>query len=380
MNANQVYSLINAVSNEALGKSAITVKDTSTLVSLGKTVLATDTTKDIFYNKLADRIGRVYIKARAYMTDARKGMVKQPLDFGIALQKIQVKDIASAKNNDSWGNQVNPFSKQKDTTAIEQRIFSVLGVWEVETKIIYDHQLNSAFKNEVNMASFVNMIFTDMYNAMEFQLEQASKLCKATAIATCIKSNKGTVKRNLLAEYNLVADTVLTVDNCLTDVSFLKYATKEINLAIKRMQKMTQLFTPADGYTRFSKKEDIIIDIIDLFAVSEQSYLQADTFHKELVSLPLYNEVDNWQGAGTSYAFEDVTSINVQCEGDQEATQQSGIIAFVRDADACGIMIDNIRTKSIYNPASECNNYFHKADWGMYVDDSEQMIVFYVAE
>lgn len=380
MNANQVYSLVNGITAEVLGKSAITVKDTAGLVSLGNTILSTDTNKDAFYSKLADRIGKVYIKYRKYVTDARKTLYMSPLDFGIALQKVQTKTVAPAVENNAWKNQSNPFAKSSDTTDIEQRIFSKLGTWEVETKIVYDYQLKTAFVNEQNFASFTNLIFNDMYNAMELQLEATANLCRATAIAQCIKGSKSSVKRNLLAEFKAIfTDSTLTADDCLYDVDFLKYATREINLVTKRMQKMTSLFVPAGAYDRFTDKSDIVVDVLTDFGTASTSYLQADTFHKELVALPMYNEVPYWQGTGTAYDFESTSKIHITDEAEDE-TEQSGIIAFVRDKEVCGCLIDNIRTKSIYNPASECTNYFHKADWGMYVDPTEQAVVFYVAD
>ena len=60
--------------------------------------------------------------------------------------------------------------------------------------------------------------------------------------------------------------------------------------------------------------------------------------------------------------------------------EQTGILAFISDKERHGVMIDKIRTKTMYNPASELTNYFHKADIGMYMDSSEQGVVFYIAE
>lgn len=382
MTANQIYQLVNAVTQEALGASALTVKDTSSFISLGKEVLKTDTTKDAFYNKLADRIGRVYIKYRRYVTDARKGLFMQPLDFGIALQKIQVKKVGSAENNQSWGNQTSPFSQDKDPTDIEQKIFSKMGTWQVETKIIYDVQLNSAFKDEASFGSFVNMIFNDMYNAMELQLQNLANLARATAIAQCLKSNKATVKRNLLDEYktNVDATSTLTAADCLYDVDFLKYATKEINLVTKRIQQMSELFVPAGAYDRFVPESEIMIDILSEFETSAASYLQADTFHKELVALPNgMNTVNFWQSPGTDYSLENTSTININ-DADGDTTEQSGVICFVHDREAIGVMIDRIRTKSQYNAICEMNNYSHKADWGMFTDPTEVAVVFYVAD
>lgn len=374
--ANQIYAFINEVQKQALGKEAITVKDTASLVSLGETVLSSDTNTEQFYQKLVDRIGATYVKAIAYTASNKNDIMRSAMDFGIILQKIQTHTLAKAKSNGSWGSQVNPFAAANDPTDIQQSLFSVLGTWEIETKIIYDYQLKTAFTDATKMGAFVNMIFQDMYNALEFEIEQCIKLCKATMIAQAWKGDNTNVRRNLLKEYNTVASATLTEETALRDAGFIKYASREIGKVAKRFKNMTSLFNGA-GADRFTPVDAMKVDVLDDFATASDMYLSAETFHKELVALPLYSSVDCWQASGTSYAFEDVSAINITDESDT-TTAKSGIIAAIYDADACGVMVDRIRTKSMYNPASELTNYYHKADYGMFVDNSENCVVFYM--
>lgn len=376
MTANQIYAFINEVQKQALGKEAITVKDTASLVSLGETVLASDTNKEQFYQKLVDRIGATYVKSRAYTASNKGDIMRSPLDFGIILQKIQTHTLAKAKSNGSWGSQVNPFAAASDPTDLQQSLFSVLGTWEIETKIIYDYQLQTAFTDAAKMGAFVNMIFQDMYNALEYEIEQCIKLCKATMIAQAWKGTNANVRRNLLKEYNTAASTTLTNETALRDAGFIKYASREISKVAKRFKRMSSLFNGA-GADRFTPVDLMKVDVLDDFATASDMYLSADTFHKELVALPLFSSVDCWQASGTSYAFDDVSSINITDES-ETTTAKSGIIATIYDVDACGVMVDRVRTKSMYNPASELTNYFHKADYGMFVDNSENCVVFYM--
>lgn len=376
--ANQIYTLINAAANEALGRSALTVKDTSTLVSLGETVLSSQTNTEKFYQKLVDRIGATYVKYRTYNAPNKNDIMRSSLDFGIVLQKVQTHTLGKAKANGSWGSQVNPFAQTNDPTDLQQSLFTVLGVWEVETKIIYDYQLKTAFTNASAMGAFVNLIFQDMYNALEFEIEQCIKLTKATMIAQCWKGSNAHIRRNLLTEYNLIAPNPITVADAMHDLGFLKFASREINLVAKRFKHMSSLFNSA-GADRFTPVDQMNVDILLDFATATASYLEADTFHKELVALPNYNEVDSWQNSSTDYSFTSVSTINITDEAGA-TKEQSGILATIYDKDACGIMIDRVRTKSIYNPASECTNYFHKADYGTFVDNSENCVVFYIAE
>ena len=84
---NQIYSLINEVSKQAFGEKAITVADTSTLVSLGDSVLSSEQDTDLFTNTLVDRIGRTVFSVRRYMA-RDEGMVREPCECGCIVQKI----------------------------------------------------------------------------------------------------------------------------------------------------------------------------------------------------------------------------------------------------------------------------------------------------
>ena len=86
-NVNQIYLLVNDSAKEAIGGTAITAKDTGTLVSLGNQVLSSTQNKDAFYKALTDRIGRTVIAVRAYAPKAR-AVKRDEMDWGIIYQKI----------------------------------------------------------------------------------------------------------------------------------------------------------------------------------------------------------------------------------------------------------------------------------------------------
>lgn len=378
MKANQIYTLLNDVQKEAFGEQAIAVKDTSTLVSLGEYVFSSENEDnlDAFYRQLIDKIGRTYIKYREYYSDRFRGIERTPLEFGAVLQKVQIHKIAKAKENSAFKNQTGYYTLEKDDTDFTSQLFSKWATWSVD-KVIYDYQMRSAFENEKNMGAFVNLIFQDMYNAMEVELENTSNLAIATAIASCFKVEK--TNRNILAEYKaLYPDSTLTKATCMTDVNFLKYLTMQLDLLITRMGKMSSLFNSA-GADRFSRKEELRVDILSNLASSSATYLQADTFHKELVALPNYEEVVYWQGSGTDYSFDECSKIHITDESGT-TIEKSGIVAFIYDREKVATCIEHFRTKSMYNPKHELTNYWHKADLGYMVDETENGVVFYIED
>ena len=395
MKTNQLYTLLNSFKNEIIGAENITVKDTASYISFGRAVAASDANMDSCYQALADRIGRTIV---LYEQLVRKNLVERmdTMEFGAILQTIETKSIANAKQNNSWiyGStsnvieQQNPFEILKsDDTALLVQYFSKRGTWEINKKI-YDIQMNDAFINETAGSAFVETIFQDMYNAMTLAENDLQHGVISTAIASAIhagtkKTNPiPTMARNLLDEYNTLTNAGLTVSTALINKEFLRYCAKEILLVTKKMRDPS-IFYNELGATKWHESPQV--RLLTNYATASDAYLSADTYHKELVALPDYDTVNFWQARGTTDDFTTVSSINIKVhEGDADATgtdvSQSGVIAYVCDPRRQGYMFDRMRTKSIYNPASECTDYFHKADQGFFINRARCGVVFYIAE
>ena len=70
----QIYDLVNQTAKESMGEQAITVKDVSSLIALGDSVLASNTDTENFLNTLVDRIARTVFSVRQYESYS-EGMV-----------------------------------------------------------------------------------------------------------------------------------------------------------------------------------------------------------------------------------------------------------------------------------------------------------------
>ena len=228
------------------------------------------------------------------------------------------------------------------------------------------------------MATFIDAIFTAMNNAMQICHDNNANLIRANFIGNILHKNKSTQAINLLHEYNTLTNAGLTVANCMRDIDFLKYATMQINLWTKRMRVMSTLFND-DGNTKFTDKDNLVIDVLQDFASATATFLEADTYHKELVSLPMYNEVAYWQGSGQTFAFADTSKINVKIDA-ENTVEKSGIIAVAYDYLAIGTTINQPRTTTERNNKDEYTNYYNKANIGCFNDLGENGIVFYIAE
>lgn len=374
----QIYSILNDVAKQTLGTEAIAVVDTQSFISLGDKVLKSDTDTENFLSKLTDRIAKTVYSVRNY-TGINKNLMREPFDYGVIVQKIHV-EMPEAKENNAWkiGEQgYTPTYAPVIKPTVSQKLFNKLSTWEIDVTIP-DFMLKTAFLNESSMATFIDAIFTAMNNAMVMCADNNANLIRANFIGNKIHSAEPTQAINLLKEYNTLTNAGLTVASCLRDVDFLKWATMQISLWAKRMRVMSKLFNE-DGNSKFTSGEYLVLDVLQDFASSTATFLQSDTYHKELVALPMYNEVPYWQGSGTSFAFADTSKISVKIDGTTEVTQ-GGIIAVAYDYNAIGTTINEPRSTTERNNKDEYTNYYNKATIGCFNDLGENGIVFYIAE
>lgn len=379
---NQIYLMVNDAASEALGEKAITAKDTASFVALGDKVLSSDTDKEQFYKALVDRIGKTVIAVRSYY--AKKRSVKRDeLDWGLIYQKISYKK-RDAVENPSWATetQANPFDVEIQTEAV-QKLFAVMSTYSFEDSIP-DGQLFTAFTSASAMGAFISGIYTNMDNYMQLAEENLNDLAVDTYMAGALIKGKAPQKRNLLTEYNTANDTTLTAEQALKNADFLKFAGREIKTAIGNMTRMSTIFN-AEGFPRHTPEDKLVVEVLGQFASAMSTYLESDTYHKELVALPNYEEVTYWQAPGESFAFEDVSNINIRnshlatLDNVTGSIEQSGIVAFIHDYDAVASVIYRHRRNSIYNPRAERLNIFDKAEQGYAVDLSENGVVFMIA-
>ena len=268
----------------------------------------------------------------------------------------------------------------KNVVGVSALIFGGKGTWSLEI-VRPVEQIKTAFTDPSSMSAFIEGIYLAIENAFKLEEERLVALAVNTAMADAISGGKS---RNLLLEYNTKMGTQLTVAQALTTADFLRFASMEINRTVNNMGVMSTAYNKA-GYSTFTSKENMVVEMLSQFASASDMYLQSDTFHNELTKLPNYESVPFWQSSGKSFAFDDCSKISIinddliSTENQTGEVTQSGIICFIHDVENVACYFGNRRSWELFNPRSEVMIHGEKAEKGFAVDGHANAVVFYMA-
>lgn len=385
MKVSQIYEIMNAVTGEILGQTELVVaEDLSNIVDVGKEIL-NGTDIDNYVKSLVDHIGRVIFVNRPY-SGGVPSVLMDGWEFGSVLEKITA-DLPVATENESWelenGTSYDPniFYQPK----VSAKFFNNKVTFEIPMSFT-ERQVKSSFSSREQLNGFISMLYNAIDRSMTIKIDSLVMRTIDNFIAETFHSEypdgsyttKSTVKAvNLLKLYNDNKGTELTVDKCLTDTDFVKFASYMMKLYVSRISKASTLFN-IGGKDRFTPKDLLHIVLLDNFASASDVYLQSDTFHNELTKFPNHETVPFWQGSGTDYSFTDVSSIDIKTSGNN-TVKASGILGIMFDRDALGVTNLDRRVTTQYNAKAEFFNNWFKFDAGYFNDMNENFVVFFVA-
>lgn len=381
----QISTIVNDAVKDALGSSnTLEELDSTDIVALGKAISQYDAYEG-FFKALANRIVKTVYFVRTYRGTSRS-ILRDEHEYGAFIQKVYY-DLPEDVDNPTWDipnsdgdyHQASPYDVE-GTVAVAALTFGGKGTWSIEILRPIE-QIKSAFTSLSAMSAFIDGIYTTVQNRYKLDEERLTALACNTAMADALNSTKSAQKRNLLAEYNTKHPTAtLTVAQCLESADFLKYASKEISMVISNMRNMSRVYNK-EGYATFTDSENLVVEVLNHYSKAADVYLQADTFHNDMVKLPNYETVSFWQGSGTNFDFEHCSKINIKHSAinEGEATEQGGIICFVHDTENVAATFGNKRSWELVNPRSEVVIHGEKAEKGFAVDGHANAVVFYVA-
>ena len=384
MEVSQIYGLVNTVTQEVLGESAVVKEDLSNVVDIGEEIFNANAV-DKYVKSLVNHIGKVIFVNRAY-SGSVPSVLMDGWEFGSVLEKIQA-DLPQATENESWelenGASYDPNIFYKPNVSV--KFFNSKVTFEVPMSFT-ELQVKQSFSSATQLNGFISMLYNSVDKTMTVKTDELIMRTINNMIAETINSEyqgvglntkSGVRAINLLKLYNDKFGTSITAEQSITNPEFIRFASYTMGLYVDRLAKMSTLFNVGNK-ERFTPKDMLHVVLLSDFEKSANAYLQSDTYHDLYTALPKAETVPYWQGSGTGYNFTDVSSIYVNTSSNNEV-RASGILGVMFDRDALGVTNLDRRVTTNYNPKAEFYTNFYKFDAGYFNDLNENFIVFFVA-
>lgn len=407
MEVKQIYTLINSVSKEVLGKTDIVQEDLTGIVDLGKEVF-NQSAVDNYVKSLVNHIGKVIFVNRPYAGKV-PSVLMDAWEFGSVLEKISA-DVPEAEENDTW-NLTDGQSYDQDVfhkPTVTAKFFNSKVTFEVPVSIT-ERQVKESFSNAAQLNGFISMIYAAVEKSMTIKADALimrtinnmiaetvladAKAFGATAAGDMAGANlaNGSTARcvNLLKLYNdkffpatpgtpnpTPNPNALTAAKAITDPDFIRFASYVMGTYADRLQSISTVFN-VGGKERFTPKDMLHVVLLSDFAKAAQTYLYSDTFNRGDVLLPQAETVPFWQGSGQNYEFASTGNINIK-ESGGKAVEISGVLGVMFDRDALGVCNLDRRVTTNYNAKAEFFNNYYKFDAGYFNDTNENFVVFFI--
>ena len=378
MEIKQIYPLVNEATNEALGVEGLVLEDLSNIVEVGNAVFNANA-MDKYVKALVNRIGKIIFVNRVYEGSA-PSVLMDGWEYGSVMQKVSM-GLPEATENETWeltdGQSYDPhiFHAPKGVVA---KYYNKYVTFEIDMSFT-ENQLKMSFNSVTELNGFISMLYTQVENSMTVKLDELIRRTINNMIAETVHTNNGARAINLLTLYKSAypADTTITAATALNNPDFIRFAAYIIKVTHGRMRTMSTVFNEGNQ-PRHTPTDMSHIVLLEDFASGADVFLQSNTFHDELSALPTAERVPYWQGSGTSYAFADVSKINVKT-ANGNVVEQGGILGVMFDRWALGVANIERKVTSQYTTNAEFFTNFYKYKAAYFNDFNENFVVFFVA-
>lgn len=385
MEVKQIYEFVNTAVKQSIGDSVVVAEDLKNIVDVGTAVFNANA-YDNYVNKLVDAIGKVIFVSRKYEGFAPK-ILMDSVEYGSVVEKIRC-EIPEAEENKSWS-LVDGQEYPQDTfhaPKISVKFFNSKTTFQVPVSITRI-QVKESFTNVDKLNGFIEMIYNAMDNGMTEKFDAIIQRTITNMVAETIISDytdlsklsdsSGIKAVNLLKLYNSTMGTTLTASKALYDKAFLQFASMTISKYTKRLKAMSKLFN-VTGAKKFTSSNMLHVVLLSDFVKATEVYLESDTFHNELVKLPLYEEVPYWQGTGTDYTENGKIDVKPSSNNTKEVKITGALLGVMFDKYAIGCTNYDKRVPTHANEGAEFWNLWYKQDCAYFNDLDENFVCFFI--
>lgn len=343
---NQCATLLNAINQQATGRTAIAPTTTADFISMATAVL--NTGYDPVINAISQVLSRTVFSVRPYNRKFR-GLFMDSQRWGNHVRKLQVVD-KNAEEDDRLklvdGESVD--QQRVNKPSVLQTNFYGANVYQRSVTIFRD-QVDSAFSGPDEFGRFISMVMQNVSDLMEQDHENMARLTLGNFIAAKLKADTANVI-HLVTEYNDVTGLTLTSDTVKKPenfVPFMKWAYARIKTISGLMAERSVKYhmnidgkpvsrhSPRDKQKLYMYAADMNqIEASVLSSVYNDGYLKGMDY--EPVSY--WQSIDAPMGISIKPSYIDNTGAVVTSN---ENVVQSNILGVLFDEEAAGITTVN---------------------------------------
>lgn len=392
MKVEQIKDIVNTVNAQVLGKSFVENLDVQNLVETGQTLASlaqkTPNLYDNYISALVDATAKYVFVNRVYGRRA-PNVLKDNWEYGSIVRKIRMKKLPKARNNEVWGLKDGQVYEEHQffQPKIVETLFDNLTTFEVPMSYT-KKQVESAFTSLEEFNRLIGMIETSIYNKLNVDADALIMLTISNMASLTIEDDYGDdtgslslrsgVKAvNLLFLYNVGKTHQLTPEEALNDKNFLRFAIMTMKNYSAQMEEMTSIYN-IEKADRFTPKNLQHFIVLSQFINAVNIVLQSETYHNEFLKFDYYDEITKWQGVGTDFSLQSVSTIDIiNSNGTQIYIPY--VIGAIFDHDALGVSMADEYVETSYTKSARFWTSYYKRDARYFNALDEQFVLFFLA-
>lgn len=395
-----VHTIVNEMSKEMFGQeAALKAVDTTTFATIGEKMLRTGYTNTL--NALGMVLGRTVYAVRPYQ-GRFKLIMKLADEWGGYSRKISfyAKGLEMSKNANTDIDTGLIDYNTVDHYTISKKYPLELNFYGIKLEQYSDttwlSQLKQAFQSEAEFGSFVAAKLVDIANDIESKTDAENRLLVLNAIGATYNTGAARSKVNLTAAFNAKYGTSYTTTQLQTTYlkEFTAFMVAKMKSDMELMRERNELFHiyPAKkddsnndlALLRYTPPERRRLLLYMPLIRDEETAIFPSLFNDSYVKLENYESVEYWQNPNAPMAVNvkpNQLNITSGAAEDGTAVSLTNVVAFLFDDDALGVSIkhESALTTPV-NAAGEYYNTFYHWAYQFKVDQTENMILYYMAD
>ena len=389
-----VHALVNEIVSEATGRTDLKVVDTTSLVSVGETLLRTGTENTL--NAISTVISRTIFSVRPYKGKLESLRVSSQR-WGAQVRKI-ITLYTESEESEDWNTQIDgerlADGKTVDMFKIKKPKAVQLNI--IGTKLLQKHitvfrdQLSQAFTNESEFMRFIDAVMVQFNNEIELINEAKTRATLLNFIGGI--SSMGLTEVDLVAEYNNKFNVTYTRNELLTThlTSFMQFVASTIKTYSSRLTDMSTLYhanltNVSEKIMRHTPKERQKMLMYEPLFIETQATVYSQIFNPKYLEIGNFEGVNYWQSQSTPTAVHVKPTILDVATGESKVSTTEVnldyVLGLLYDEEALGVLNQfEYSSTTPFNSAGGYYNTFMHWRFNSYNDFTENAVLFVLGE